>query len=207
MNIAVFADWTYDQVRARIVEMAETLRKLPAVEGPSTKSNNMPDIVRRYDEAYGFETARARIRATGAEIARMEECFDWINTYLGEEDRKLIYDYGFIKSRKGMYLDRYLERNDMVRRTFERRINRCCQDIALALNRKHLVRFDIPLDGVSQNHVEEQSSTVSSEKCATHWIAPDAKPQVDPTLAAVRVLKPRDIRARHSEKNRSLGAR
>lgn len=206
MNMA-FREWTYETIRARVVEMAETLRKLPAVEGPSTKSNNMPEIVRRYDEAYGFETARARIRATGAEIARMEECFGWINTYLGEEDRKLIYDYGFIKTRKGMYLDRYLQRNDMVRRTFERKIQRACQTIASELNRKHLVRLDIRLDGVSQNSVEDTPTTVSSEKCATHWIAPDAKPQVDPALAPVRVLDPRNVRARHSDKNRSLGAR
>lgn len=206
MNMA-FREWTFETIRARIVEMAETLRKLPAVNGPSIKSNNMPEIVRRYDEAYGFETARARIRATGAEIARMEECFGWINTYLGEADRKLIYDYGFIKTRKGLYLERYLERNDLVRRTFERKIQRACQTIASALNRKHLVRLDIRLDGVSQNSVEDTPTTVSSEKCATHWIAPDAKPQVDPALASVRVLDPRKIRARHSDRNRSLGAR
>lgn len=207
MNIVVFADWTYDQVKARVVEMADTLRKLPALNGPRMFGNNMPDVVRRYDESYGFEPSRSFVRATAGEIARMEEAYGWINSYLGEEQRKLVYDYGFIKTRKGMYLDRYLERNDMVRRTFERKIQRACQTIASELNRKHLVRLDIRLDGVSQNSVEDTSSTVSSEKCATHWIAPDAKPQVDPALAPVRVLDPRNIRARHSDQNRSLGVR
>lgn len=207
MNIAVFADWTYEQVRARIIEAAETLLASPAALGPRMKLGSMSEVVQAYNDAYGAAPAGyRRIPAPGA-LSRMEETWSWINSYLCEEDRKLIYDYGFIKTRKGLYLDRYLQRNDMVRRTFERKIQRACQTIASALNRKHLVRLDIRLDAVSQNSVEDTPTTVSSEKCATHWIAPDAKPQVDPALASVRVLKPRDIRARHSDKNRGLGVR
>lgn len=207
MNIAVFVDWTYEQVKARIIEAAETLLASPASLGPRMAGGAMGDVVREIGESYGYGTVTyRRILAPGA-LSRMEETWTWINTYLDEEARKLVYDYGFIKTRKGMYLDRYLERNDMVRRTFERKIQRACQTIASELNRKHLVRLDIRLDDVSQNSVEDTSSTVSSEKCATHWIAPDAKPQVDPALAPVRVLDPRRIRARHSDQNRSLGVR
>jgi len=207
MNIAVFVDWTYEQVKARIIEAAETLLASPASLGPRMAGGAMGDVVREIGESYGYGTvAYRRILAPGA-LSRMEETWQWINSYLDEDARKLVYDYGFIKTRKGMYLDRYLERNDMVRRTFERKIQRACQTIASELNRKHLVRLDIRLDDVSQNSVEDTSSTVSSEKCATHWIAPDAKPQVDPALAPVRVLDPRRIRARHSDQNRSLGVR
>lgn len=206
MNVSVFVDWTYEQVRARIIEAADTLLASPASLGPRMAGGAMGDVVREIGESYGYGSASfRRVLAPGA-ISRMEETWTWINAYLGEADRKLVYDYGFIKTRKGMYLDRYLQRNDMVRRTFERKIQRACQTIASELNRKHLVRLDIHLDGMSQNSVEDTPTKVSSEKCATHWIAPDAKPQVDPALAPVRVLDPRKIRARHSDKNRSLGA-
>jgi hypothetical protein len=168
-----FTDWTYESVRDRVVEMARTLRLLPSVDGPRAFGNNMPEVVRRYDEAYGFEPARYRAKATASEIARMEECFGWINAYLDEEGRKLVYDYGFIKTRKGMYLDAYL-------------------------NRLYRVRFTMAVDAVSQIVPEHTSTTVSSEKCATHWIASDGKPHVDPALAKSRVIKPRDIRARPS---------
>lgn len=207
MNVAVFQDWTYEQVRERVIEAAETLRASPGALGPRMANGAFSEMVAahiatEYDSAPSYR----RVISAGA-LSRMEETWTWINTYLGEADRKLLYDYGFIKSRKGMFLERYLERNDMVRRTFERKINRCCQTIASALNRKHLVRFDIRLDSVSQNEVEHTSTTVMSEKRAHgpgHWIAPDAKPQIDPALPPVRVIKPRDIRARHSDKNRSL---
>jgi hypothetical protein len=207
MNMAVFHDWTYEQIKARIIEAAETLLATPSSLGPRMASGSMGDVVREIGESYGYSQATyRRIIGPGA-LSRMEETWTWINTYLNEEQRKLVYDYSFIKTRKGMYLDRYLERNDMVRRTFERRIQRCCQTIASSLNRKHLVRLDIRVDSVSQNHVEETPTTVSSEKCATHWIAPDGKPQIDPALAETRVIKHREIRARHSDQNRSLGVK
>ena len=210
MNIAVFTDWTYEQVRDRIVEAAETLVASPAALGPRMSQGAFSEMVAaviatEYDRAPSYR----RMPSAGA-LSRMEVTWSWINTYLGEEDRKLVYDYGFIKSRKGMFLEQYLSRNEMVRRTFERKINRCCQTIASALNRKHLVRLDNPLDVVSQNHVEEQSSTVSSGKRVqkeNHWIAPDGKPQIDPDLPSERTLDHRAIRARHSDKNRSLGVR
>lgn len=183
MNVAVFADWTYEQVRARIIEAAETLAASPAALGPRMSQGAFSEMVSaviatEYDRAPSYR----RIISAGA-LSRMEETWGWINSYLEEADRKLVYDYGFIKSRKGAFLERYLERNDMVRRTFERRINRSCQTIASALNRKHLVRFGIPIDGVSQNSVEHASTTVSSDKRdhgPGYWIAPDAKPQIDP---------------------------
>lgn len=207
MNMAVFQDWTDEQVKARIIEAAETLLATPASLGPRMAGGAMGDVVREIGESYGYGVATCRRMVAPGALSRMEEVWTWINTYLGETERKLVYDYSFIKTRKGLYLERYLERNDIVRRTFERKIKRCCQTIASSLNRKHLVRLDIRIDRVSQNHVEDTSTTVSSEKCATHWIAPDAKPQIDPALANTRVINHRDIRARHSDKNRSLGVR
>jgi hypothetical protein len=207
MNVMVFTDWTYEQVRARIIEAAETLAASPAALGPRMSQGAFSEMVSaviatEYDRAPSYR----RVITAGA-LSRMEETWTWINSYLEEEDRKLVYDYGFIKSRKGMFLDQYLSKNEMVRRTFERKINRSCQVIALALNRKHLVRLGIPLDGVSQNSVETSPTKVSSEKYATHWIASDGKPHVDPALPLERAIDPRDIRARHSDRNRSLGVK
>lgn len=210
MNAAVFHDWTAAQVKDRIIEAAETLRASPGALGPRMANGAFSDMVAAHIATeYDSAPAYRRVISAGA-LSRMEETWTWVNGYLQEADRKLVYDYGFIKSRKGMFLEQYLSRNEMVRRTFERKINRCCQTIALALNRKHLVRLNIRLDDVSQNSVEDQSTTVSSGKRVqrpSHWMAEDAKPQIDPDLPTERTLDHRDIRARHSDKNRSLGVR
>jgi hypothetical protein len=207
MNMVVFQDWTYEQIRARIIEAAETLMASPAALGPRMTSGSMSEVVRDMVESYGYSQASVRRHIAPGALTRMEETWVWINGYLNEEQRKLMYDYSFIKTRKGVYLDLYLKRNDMIRRTFERKIQRYCQIIADNLNRKHSVRLTMTLDGLSQNSVEITSTTVSSEKCATHWIAPDGKPQIDPALAQSRVINHREIRARHSDRNRSLGVR
>ncbi|WP_117196410.1 hypothetical protein [Rhizobium terrae] len=122
MNVAVFQDWTYEQVRARIIEAAETLVASPAALGPRMKQGAFSEMVAaviatEYDRAPSYRRV-----ISAAALSRMEETWTWINGYLGEADRKLVYDYGFIKSRKGMFLEQYLSRNEMVRKTFERKL-------------------------------------------------------------------------------------
>ncbi|MGO6697614.1 hypothetical protein ACCS54_35820 [Rhizobium johnstonii] len=73
-------------------------------------------------EAYGYgETKAPRIPSAGA-ISRMYETWDWVNACLNEDQSKRVYEYAFIKTRKGIYLDAYLKKIDMSRSTFERRI-------------------------------------------------------------------------------------
>lgn len=170
--------WTAQQVRDRVIEAAETLTASPAALGPRMTSS-MADVFRGYVDDYrrGEGTRVRRIPAPGA-LSRMEETWGWINSFLGDQGRKTLYDYGFLKSRQGMYLARYLEKNGVQRRTFERRVVKACQQIADNLNRLCRVRLTHALDGMSQNRAEEPPSTVASEKRASyHWMAPGAKPR------------------------------
>ena len=172
-----FSEWTAQLIRERVVEAAETLLTSPAALGPRM-TGSMSDVFREYVDPYarGEPTRLKRVPAPGA-LSRMEETWRWINGFLEERNRKLLYDYGFLKSRRGMYLARYLERNGLVRRTFERQVLRACQQIADNLNRAHAVRLTTPLDGVSQIEAEMDPTKVSSVKYATHWMVPDAKPR------------------------------
>lgn len=168
--------WTAQTVRDRVVEAADTLLMSPAALGPRMEGSM--GVFSEYIDDYrrGEPTRLKRIPAPGA-LTRMEETWTWINGFLDERDRKLLYDYGFLKTRKGMYLATYLERNGIVRRTFERQVLRCCQIIADNLNRKHAVRLTVPLDGVSQNAPESDPTTVSSVTHAKWKRAADAKPR------------------------------
>lgn len=169
--------WTYDAVRDRVLEAAETLMASPAALGPRMLGS-MSDIFSEYVDEYrrGETTRIRRIPAPGA-LTRMEETWTWINTMLAEKERKLLYDYSFLKSRKGMYLARYLEQNGVIRRTFERRVNGACQRIANNLNRQLSVRLTMPLDEVSQIRADIDPTTVSSVSYAKWERGADAKPQ------------------------------
>lgn len=165
----VFSEWTYEQVRAQIIEAAYTLRASPADAGPRLRNGAMSDVVHAMSEAYGYSETTVRRTSSAGAISRMYQVWDWINAYLDEEARKLVYEYAFIKTRKGIYLDAYLKKIDMTRRSFERRIQSHCQRIANNLNQKHKIRLTVAMDGVSQIDLEHTSTTVASNKCATDW--------------------------------------
>lgn len=168
--MTVFAEWTYEQVRAQIIEAAHTLRASPADAGPGLKTGAMASVLHEMVGAFGESEHNVRRAPPSAgAISRMHQVWDWINAYLDEEGRKMIYAYSFIKIRKGMYLEAYLRTIDMSRSTFERRIQSYCQQIADNLNQKHQIRLTVTLDGVTETGVEHASTTVNSKKCATDW--------------------------------------
>lgn len=157
--------WTYSHVKARIIEAAETLMLTAPDRGPGF-AGLMGDIVREVAESYGYgSTSIRRIPSPGA-LQRMEETWAWINTYLDEADRRLVYDYGYLMTRKGLTITKWCERNGWIKRTFERAVNRACQRIADNLNRNLVIRLTVPVDLVSQNQSEHASTEVASDNRA-----------------------------------------
>lgn len=202
-----FMEWTARAVEDRIIEMADTLRKLPSVKGPKVSGNAMLEVVRRHSEAYGAGKATFRISASAASIGRMEQCFDWINALPEQRDRELIYAWSWVKVRRGLTIGRFAQENDMSESTLRRAVTAICQRVAENLNQKRQIRLLVPDCAVTEIQPDIASTTVTSEKCATNWLASDARPQIDPSLGKTRVLEPRNVRARHSDRNRNLSTR
>ncbi|ARO24763.1 hypothetical protein TAL182_CH03018 [Rhizobium sp. TAL182] len=200
--------WTWKAVETRIIEMADTLRLVPAYRGPKQYGSAMPEVVRRYDEAYGFDASRYGESASAADLARMEEVFGWINSMLDETARKLVYAWSWIKVRKGMKISAFAAENDMNDRMLRRQIQLHCQTIANNLNRVVLVRLNSEDCGLSENEGESDQSDVTSKKCersAPHWMASDARPILDlesPELAALNKRLEEANRRREREARR-----
>lgn len=191
-----FGDWTAKAVEEWIIEMADTLRKLPAARGPKVFGNAMPEALRSFEESYGAHAARYRENASAGALARMEQVFGWINALPQEADRKLIYAWSWVKVRRGRTISAFAEENAFNERTLRRAVTAICQAIADNLNQKGQVRLLAPDCAVSEVQADIASTTVTSGNCVTAWRSPDAKPQVDPALARRRVLEPRHARAR-----------
>lgn len=166
MNIHVgYTAWTYSDVRARVIEAADTLMMGEADRGPGY-AGLMGDVVQSFNDAYGADAARYRRVPSPGALQRMEETWEWINTMLDEADRRLLYEYGFLMTRKGLTIAGWCERNGWIRRTFERAVNRACQRIADNLNRKHLVRLTADIDVVSQIEANRALYEVASDNRA-----------------------------------------
>lgn len=185
MNIHIgYSTWTYSDVRARIIEAADTLMMGEPDRGPGF-AGLMGDVVREVAEGYGYDLATyKRVPSPGA-IMRMEETWRWINTWLKEDDRRLCYEYGFIMTRKGHTIAGWCERNGWIKRTFERAVNRACQRVADELNRKYEVRLTADIDAVSQITAKSTPFEVVSDNRAPvrrkdYHRADDAKPTHSP---------------------------
>ncbi|WP_156408845.1 DUF6362 family protein [Rhizobium sp. Root708] len=176
--------------------MAETLRRMPAARGPKAFGSAMPETVRSVSEAFGYQPARYRQTASAGALGRMEGVFGWINALSDENERKLIYAWSWVKVRKGVTIARFAEENLLNERTLRRAITAICQSIADILNQKGQFRLGGADLQVSETQADITSTTVSSEKCVTHWRDSDAKPHIDPALAPLRVIETRQARAR-----------
>lgn len=174
----IYQPWTQKDIEARVLEAAETLMLMPGVKMPAA----VQAIWREYKDDYGKEKTHYRRRPEGAAIDRMHECWSWINAIESEEDRKLLYGWAYVKTRRGMKLSRFASENLMNDRKLKRKIDELCQWIANERNRLYQVRLTDGVDPVSENDDNSHQQTVSSEKCATHWRAPDAKPKNIPSL-------------------------
>ncbi|MBR7654834.1 hypothetical protein KCX83_21320 [Brucella oryzae] len=178
-----YQEWTAKDIEHRVLEAADTLMLMPGEKGPTWARGSMPDgKPDSFNMAYGSAPATYKRRPVAAAIDRMYECWKWINELEKAEDRKLLYGWAYVKARKGMKLSRFALENMMNDRQMRRKIDQLTQMIANNLNRLYQVRLTVGLDSVSENDDNSHQQTVSSEKCATHWRAPDAKPKNIPSL-------------------------
>lgn len=191
-----YAAWTDKTVEERVLEATETLMLLPEVKGPQAYGNAMPEIVReKWKDADKTNTVAYRRRPNSHALDRMEETWRWINSLSERADRVLLYSWAWVKARKGCKIEAFAAEKDMNSRTLRREITRICQRIANNLNRLHAVRLNSEDCGLSENQPETDPSTLSSVKHATHWMAPDGKPQIDPANPKRYVLDNRRRRA------------
>lgn len=168
--------WTAKDVEYRVLEAAETLMLLPAAKGPQAYGTAMPGYVQDW-HAYASEPSHYKRRPSRDALDRMPETWGWINAFLTEPDRKLVYAWAWVKVRRGKTINDFASREGMDNRTLRRTMTRIFNGIAGNLNRLHAARLKISVDGVSELTAEIDPEQVSSVKYAKHWRAPDAKPR------------------------------
>lgn len=84
--------WTPGTIEDRMEEAALTLRRLPNPpgSGPKGYGSSWPEYVQEAKHAYGYHEARMRVVPNAAEIARMEECLEWLR-FVSPEDAKIVW--------------------------------------------------------------------------------------------------------------------
>ena len=83
---------TAGEIEERFEEAARTLRRLPDPpgSGPKGYGSSWPEYIRDARHAYGWHNATVKIVPSAAEIARMEECIEWL-ALVSPEDARIIW--------------------------------------------------------------------------------------------------------------------
>jgi hypothetical protein len=192
----------------RLIEAMETDIALPIRIGPQSFGSSMPEYI--HTPAENFARAREDQTETGGKrtrddqdsqrrqterrrkcsrerISRMEEAFNWIRSYIFDDDaRQVLLAYAEVKAR-GWDWSRYLtnrnrrnpQKKAWVKRTVQRWIVRSLQIIA-----DHLVQT-VPLwrtpEGLQVAHEEAKHTGKSISSDLHAWPAPDESPALQRT--------------------------
>lgn len=179
-----FTTWTHQRVKSRIIEAAETIQALPRADRPKAFGSAWPDTISKYGNGMPYRY----VPSPGA-ISRMQEVWNWINELDSELDRKFIYGYAAVKVQKGATISGFAEKNGIQTRGIQRQINKHCQTLADNLNKNSTFLETFTEPEVSQNsedHATNRSTSGEERKKDIYsWMAPDAKPKLDPKIKEI----------------------
>lgn len=167
--------WTPKHVELRILEAAETLMKCPPAKGPQIYGNAMPEPVRKmFQDAAPTRLKYFRKAEPGA-ISRMEQTWEWINTYLAEGDRHIIYGWSIAKKKRGRSVGRFARENHWSTSTLYRVTRRVCSRIAEKLNENRVPNLTSERF-CAESPVNQIRSDISVNRSPRHWIAENGRP-------------------------------
>ncbi|TJV51143.1 MAG: hypothetical protein E5Y01_16275 [Mesorhizobium sp.] len=193
--------WTAKAVEYRVLEAAETLMLCPNHYGGGGSA--WPAFPQDPQDSYAYNEARYRRRPSPGALSRMTQTWGWINAHPAESERKLLYAWAWQKTKKGRFLNDFASREGINSRTLRRAITAICQAIADRLTQAGLACFEHVVDEVSEITTEIAPIKVPSQKHASHFMEPGAKPRY-PTPAEIKALKKRLEKANRKRAHRNV---
>jgi hypothetical protein len=182
-----FEQWNARDVEYRLLDAAETQMLLPRVGGPSGMAGLWPEY------ALDYRGMNLRRRASAEAISRMDEAFGWINSFLAESERKVLYAWLYFKTRKGRTVAEYAEKSGMHSKTLRRAVIAYCQCIANNLNKNGHALKTSSLAEMSQMLAYESADSVPQprlKRSPSHMmLSPDARPTDTSPEALARAQK------------------
>ena len=169
---------TEDIVRPRLIEAAETERKLPPGVGMGS-AGFWPQIIHTKEDLEGWSAEDKQRRAEGffrrgaspAEVTRMEECMDWIaNIVTWEQNRSAVLAWAAMKA-GGQPLRFWARGEGINENTAKRRADRAIAQIAGHFaNKSHL------LDPTIENRLLNETPEIGTDFGMMDDVASEREP-------------------------------
>lgn len=149
---------TPQSMKDRCIEAVETFRGLRIRVGPSSKSGFWPEFQFDRTKDYAPDTTRIIRLPTAIEIQHAEQFTGWVNTYLDEQERKDIWQWGTLKVLPHRTIRGYCEKIGLREHEYRRQINRIFQKLAFTVSGNSAVLCSLSVDD-NENTGENRASS------------------------------------------------
>lgn len=114
-----------DEIKARLKEAADVIRRIPKVNGPQGYATAWPDFVRSATEAYGYDSLSVKPPPpSNDQIDNAWKAMEWLN-YLDGKSQKMLWAWA-----NGMAVWRLAQWHNMSEAKLRRWRDQSCQAIA-----------------------------------------------------------------------------
>lgn len=134
---------TVPELRGVCVEAFETMKRLPAVNGPSTRLGYWPETMFERHTDWKTGSNRVRLHPTSAQISSMDRFFDAVNRLPKEADRKAIFEWGLVKTSRNMTIRGFAEKMGLLEHQYRRKIDEIFQKLAVNYNTDKMLMSSI----------------------------------------------------------------
>lgn len=149
---------TPQSMKDHCIEAVETFRGLRIRVGPSSKSGFWPEFQFDRTKDYAPDTTRIIRLPTAIEIQHAEQFTGWVNTYLDEQERKDIWQWGTLKVLPHRTIRGYCEKIGLREHEYRRQINRIFQKLAFTVSGNSAVLCSLSVDD-NENTGENRASS------------------------------------------------
>ena len=166
MIMARFRAWGDRDVLLRFIEAADTVRRLPRVQGPAGFKSGMPEVIRGFADALGAEETREKTEwhdsfnrrqtASAAAIGRMEQVFEWHRTYLRDRPAyaRCLWEFAMCKAYHRSFRA-VCKRKGWKRPTAYRRVDEAMTHVRNSLNKAKVPLVEADIEGLdTMDHLD-----------------------------------------------------
>lgn len=158
------------------------LSNLPGRVGPSTKTTYWPECQFERGKDYAGEESRYRPTPTSVEIQSAEKFVDLVNRRLGEEQRRKIWEWAFLKDRFGR-MKRHCENLGLTNHEYNRQITAIFQRLGAVVDARPKSARSRRVDNSRIEGEKTAQSEIVRSGTVVAWRPTSSKPVPNGALA------------------------
>jgi hypothetical protein len=166
---------TPQDVLERLTDAARVIAASERREGPASLRAFFPEGTEPGDYPKGITM---KFRPSSSEVSRAEESMSWLKLVEDETKRRMLSHFALCRATEGKWA-RTCRKFGWKRTTARSAVNAAAKEILQKLYPVSATGLDTTSSGVRHFEALQDLDLDTVQKCATHWMAPDARTELE----------------------------